>query len=127
MNSLILVAAILCILLGVVHSVLGEYLIFKNKRLPGRIVPTKTQQGVRESHLRIIWATWHLVSVFGWGIGAFLLKFALDLNESHINETFLIPVVITVMIISSILVAVATKGKHPGWVVLLLIAILLFI
>ena len=127
MNTLILLAAIFCIILGIVHSFLGEYLIFNNKRLLGRIVPTKTQQGFRESHLRIIWATWHLASVFGWGIGAFLLKFAIGWHEPHMYQTFLIPVVITVMVISSFLVAVATRGKHPGWVVLLLIAILLLV
>lgn len=125
MNTYILIAGVLCVVLGLIHSILGEVLIFNPKRHNGKIVPTKRTSELREKHLRIIWATWHLASVFGWCIGAILVKTSLTQNE-------LSPKVIDIIIQSSmygmfagsLLVLVGTKGRHPGWIVLLLIGIL---
>ncbi len=128
MNIYFLIAGILCVLLGVVHSILGEYLIFHPKREKGKLVPTKTNPGLRERHLRIIWATWHLASFFGWCIGAFLVKIAMaptTLDTAFTN--FMISAAAITMFASSGLVLLGTKGKHPGWIVLLVIAILLII
>lgn len=126
MNTYFLIAAILCFLLGLVHSVLGEYLIFKEKRIKGRFVPSKTCVELKERHLRILWATWHLTSLFGWCIGAFLTKVSLQkpsLNSDLID--FIITSTSYTMLAAALLVLIATKGKHPGWVILLLIAALL--
>ncbi len=128
MNIYFLIAGILCFTLGIIHSILGEYLIFKGKRRTGNIVPTKGNKELRERHLRIIWSTWHLSSFFGWCIGAFLIKTSLNQNTidaEFIN--FIISSTVTAMFASSLLVLIGTKGKHPGWVVLMLIGILLLI
>lgn len=128
MNFYFLIAGILCVLLGLVHSILGEYLIFKDKRVKGNLVPTKVNADLKERHLRIIWATWHLVSLFGWCIGAFLVKASLDV--SSLNDqigNFIINTTIFTMFASSFLVLIGTKGKHPGWIVLALIGLLLII
>ena len=124
MNIYLFIAGILCILLGVVHSTLGEYLIFKNKRELGKLVPSKSSE-LKERHLRILWATWHLASLFGWCIGGIVIQIAL---AQHIESytIFLEPITYT-MFLTSILVFVGTKGKHPGWLVLLTIGILIFI
>jgi len=126
MNIYFLIAGILCFVLGLVHSILGEVLIFKDKRKTGNLVPTKVNVDLKERHLRIIWATWHLSSCFGWCIGAFLIKISRNqtiLESELIN--FMINSTIITMIVSSLLVLVGTKGKHPGWIVLVLISILL--
>lgn len=126
MNIYFLIAGILCFLLGLVHSILGEILIFNSKRNQGEIVPTKSSTELPEKHLRIIWATWHLASIFGWCIGAILVKISLSSNGLNQNVVDLI-VQSTVysMLACFLLVLIGTKGKHPGWVVLLLISILL--
>lgn len=126
MNVYLFIAGILCFLLGIVHSILGEYLIFKAKRNKGSLVPSKSSAELKERHLRIIWATWHLASIFGWCIGAVLMKISLNHNEHDFDGSDLILQSITyTMFLGSLLVLIGTKGKHPGWIVLLLIGILL--
>ena len=126
MNLYFLIAGILCIILGLIHSFLGEILIFKSKRQKGNIVPSKTSSDFKVRYLRIIWATWHLATVFGWCIGTIIVKISLvqnDLNSSF--SKMIIQPIIFAMFIGFLLVLVGTKGKHPGWIVLLLIGILL--
>ncbi|WP_106794959.1 hypothetical protein [Aquimarina sp. Aq78] len=128
MNVYVCIAGILCFLLGIVHSILGEYLIFNSKRNKGSLVPSKKTVELKERHLRILWATWHLASAFGWGIGAILIKISVE--QSELDSTsigFIIQSIMYTMFLSSLLVLIGTKGKHPGWVVLLIIGILLVI
>lgn len=128
MNTYFLIAGSLCFILGLVHSVLGEILIFNSKRNKGSLVPSKNSTELQAKHLRIIWATWHLASIFGWCIGAMLLNIALipkELNPSFVALT--IQTTSYAMFASSLLVLLGTKGKHPGWIVLMLIGILLII
>ena len=115
MNYYLLIAGILCFILGLIHSFLGEFLIFKNKRKKA-LVPNQGSQDLKERHLRILWATWHLASVFGWCIGAILIK--ISYNSRDINSSFTAFVIqssMSAMLISSFLVLVGTKGRHPGW------------
>ncbi len=128
MNTYLCIAGILCFLLGIIHSILGEYLIFNSKRNRGSLVPSKKSEALKERHLRILWATWHLASVFGWCIGAILIKISIEYNElKSTSIDFIIQSIIYTMFLASLLVLVGTKGKHPGWVVLLLIGILVVI
>lgn len=128
MNIYLLVAGILFIFLGIAHSVIGEYLIFNDKRNKGSLVPSKKSAELKERHLRIIWATWHLSSFLGWCIGAILIKISLEQNELNSNITdFIVQSIKYATFVSSLLVLFATKGKHPGWVGFLLIGILLLI
>ncbi|EZH73831.1 hypothetical protein ATO12_18030 [Aquimarina atlantica] len=128
MNTYLCIAGILCFLLGIVHSILGEYLIFNSKRNKGNLVPSKKSEALKGRHLRILWATWHLASVFGWCIGAILIKISIEYNElKSTSIDFIIQSIIYTMFLTSLLVLVGTKGKHPGWIVLLLIGILVVI
>jgi len=128
MNIYFLSAGILCFLLGIVHSFLGEYLIFNEKRDKGKLVPSKESSELKERHLRILWATWHLASILGWCIGAVLIKVALTKNQQNIEFVdFILQSIVYTMGISSLLVLIGTKGKHPGWIVLLIIGILTII
>lgn len=125
MNPYFFLAAILCFLLGIVHSFLGEYLIFNKKRNKGSIVPSKSSADLNERHLRILWATWHLSSIFGWCLGAILIKISLEQNLEHYD--FILQSITYGMFLTSLLVVIGTKGKHQGWIVLVLIGILLIL
>lgn len=128
MNTYILIAGILCIVLGLIHSLLGEYLIFKHKRNKSELVPTKGGKDLREKHLRIIWATWHLASIFGLCIGLLLIRLSNDSNQMDALLLSSIFQIVTVsMFIASFLVLYSTKAKHPGWIVLLFIGVLLLL
>ncbi|WP_422362228.1 hypothetical protein [Reichenbachiella sp.] len=128
MNLYFLTAGILCFILGLIHSFLGEFLIFKNKRKKGWLVPSLSSPDLKERHLRILWATWHLASVFGWCIGAILIQISGDPSDTNSSlATFIFESSMYAMFLSSGLVLVGTKGRHPGWIVLAVIGYLLMI
>ncbi|MDO7836276.1 hypothetical protein Q4610_14600 [Sphingobium sp. HBC34] len=120
MNTVLLLAAVLTFLLAAVHSILGERLIFRhlvseNRWTEGAIGLLSAR---RWAALR---SSWHLVSILGGGLGLVLLVLAtvLPINESKVvGATFLI---------SALYWIVGTRGKHPGWIVMLIIAVLAFL
>lgn len=120
---MLFIAGCLLFLLGLIHSILGEVLIFKRMRDRG-IIPTNGGSLLKERHVRILWATWHLVTVFGWGIGALLCGYSNLFTAENIPSPFFIHTIVIIMFIGSALVLIGTKGKHPGWIVLLVIATL---
>lgn len=125
MNLYLSIAAILCFILGLVHSFLGEYLIFRNLKIKKGVELLAGSFELKKRHLRILRATWHLATVFGCCMGAILLK--ITSAERPLNSeltVFILESIGITMIISSLLVLIGTKGKHPGWVVLLAIGIL---
>lgn len=114
-------AAGLAALVGVAHSVLGEILIF-NRMRRGRFVPTDGGQRLHERHVRILWASWHVVTVFGWALAAILLR--LSQSPARPFGPFLIGTVASAMLAGAVLVLIATNGRHPGWLGLLGVAVL---
>ncbi|WP_136482854.1 hypothetical protein [Cognatitamlana onchidii] len=125
MNQYLWTAGILCLLLGLTHSILGEVLIFKNKKEGKNIIPTIVIPKLKERHLRILWATWHLTSFFGWCMGVILIKIATIQTQVHTELVqFILTSIALTMLCSSLLVFIATKGKHLGWAILLIIGIL---
>jgi len=127
MNTYLFAAGILCIALGLIHSILGEIRIFHRQRKQGNIAPTIPKEDWKAAKIGILWATWHMASLFGWCIGALLLKIAY-LNEADFTQiNWMVPYVIYTMIGAALMVIVGTKARHPGWIVLLAIAVLLYI
>jgi hypothetical protein len=120
MNIYFLAAALLLTLIGLVHSVLGEWLIFRRLRKEG-FIPTNGGDLLREPHIRILWATWHLVSVLGWGIATVLLWLA-QAAQAPLAQSLIPQALSAALAASSALVLVGTKGKHPGWIGLLVAA-----
>ncbi len=116
-------AAILCVLVATVHSLLGELLIFRKLRTRG-VVPTAAAAPLRSGNVRILWATWHLASVFGLGFAAIL--FAIAFGRVALDPIIL-HAVIWAFAGGSALVLLATRGRHPGWVGLLAVAILVYL
>ncbi|CAD5247652.1 conserved membrane hypothetical protein [Bosea sp. 62] len=119
MQSYVLAAGVLMILIGIAHSVIGEILIFRQLRA-GAIVPLLAPAPLRERHLRILWANWHLCSVLGWGLAALLIQFAMapDLSAHALQ----IRIIAIATLAGSVLVLYATRGRHPGWLGLLVAA-----
>ena len=122
MNNYMFAAGALAILVGLVHSVLGEILIFNRMRNKG-VIPTVGAPLLRERHVRILWASWHVVTVFGCAIGAILLRLAFPFSE-NVLKIFVENTIAISMLVSSLLVLVGTKGMHPGWLALLGVAVL---
>lgn len=120
MQTLYLIAGVLAAVTGIVHSVLGEHLIFRHLR-SGSLVPTNGAPPLRERHVRILWATWHLGSVFGWAFAGVLLALAAGASSL---VSLLVPAVVFAYLGGAVLVFVGTKGRHPGWAALLAVALL---
>lgn len=117
-NPWFLSSGILMIIVGLVHSVLGEHLIFSRLRAGG-LIPTDGGSHLRERHVRILWATWHLASVLGWAEAYILLYAANTAVPAPVIQAL-----VAAAAAGGILVLVGTRGKHPGWIALLVVALL---
>jgi hypothetical protein len=122
MNLYFLFAGVLMLLVGLVHSVLGEHWVFKRMRAGG-VVPTHGGTVLRELHVRILWASWHLVTVIGWCVAALLVWLALQPSAAG-RYHFVSGAIAVAILVSAFLVFFATKGKHLGWAGLLGVAVL---
>ena len=122
MQSLYFAAGSVALITGIVHSVLGEMLIFKHLR-NGGFIPSIGAPPLREKNIRILWATWHLASAFGWAFAGILFWLAFKPQDSA-----LIRVVLSAIVLANLggsgLVLIGTKGRHPGWIALLTVAVL---
>lgn len=119
MQTYLVVAAGLAFLTGIAHSVLGEILIFRHLR-NGTLVPELDAPPLRSRNIRIIWATWHLATVFGWAFAGMLLQLALSPQASPL--TLLVGATVAAYAGGSLLVLVGTRGRHPGWIALAAVA-----
>ncbi|WP_334189465.1 hypothetical protein [Noviherbaspirillum sp.] len=97
-------------------------MIFRLMRLQG-IIPTNGGNVLREPHVRILWASWHVVTALGWCVAITLLWLALP-STAQISQSTLSKAIACALLVSSLLVLVGTKGKHPGWMGLLAAAAL---
>ncbi|MEM9936288.1 MAG: hypothetical protein AAF824_21870 [Bacteroidota bacterium] len=78
--------------------------------------------------MRIIWASWHMATAFAWALSAIILFVAFNIQELPGEWVTILTLCPTIsMLIGSALVQLGTKGKHPGWIVLLLIGLLLLL
>jgi hypothetical protein len=114
MQNYLFAAAALSVLIGIVHSVLGEILIFRKLR-QGFLVPDRAAPPLGERHVRILWATWHIVSIFGFAFAAILVRVGTVTAEESLQNIVLTSTGLA-FFGASILVLVGTKGRHPGWI-----------
>lgn len=114
MNTYYLAAAAISVLLGLAHSILGERLIFRRLRADelhaDRLLPRLYLEAIR--------STWHLVTVFGWGLAAILVWMAYP----GADITTLGVTLSAFLLVCSVFWLFGTRGKHPAWIVFLLIA-----
>jgi len=108
MNRYYLLAAALSVLLGLAHSLLGEWLIFR-----GRAHETGRKA-------RAVRSTWHLATLFGWGLAGLFVWMAFPGREvtglGYLISGFLCLVAVFWLI--------GTRGRHPAWIVFLGVALL---
>jgi hypothetical protein len=116
------VAAALSFATGLAHSVLGEVLIFQRLRR-GTVVPTHGGHALGGRHVRILWASWHVLTLLGWCMALMLVELAAwPANDMTGAITRLISVG---MLTGGLTVLIATRGRHPGWVSMTLVALLI--
>jgi branched-subunit amino acid ABC-type transport system permease component len=125
MNWYFLAAAALAFLVGLVHSVLGERMIFRRLR-QGSVIPSQGGKLLGEGHVRILWASWHVLTAFGWGIASVLAWLALQPSNAA-SQLFITQAVVVSMLAGALLVFVGTKARHPGWAGLLGVAVLVWL
>ena len=123
MNAWLVGAAALVFLIGVVHSWLGELRIFQQLRRGG-IVPTGGDPVLRAFQTRILWASWHLVTVMAWSFAALLLWLARPAAQAASGG------VVEACIAAALaggagLVLWSNRGRHPAWIALLAAAALI--
>lgn len=121
-NSAAIVAAVLLIGIASIHSLIGERLIFRKVRKSLAIGQTDFVP-LTESNLRIIWASWHIVSVIGVAVALFVISLVRAQAGAEIAYFYFA----ISMFLSSALVFGSTRGKHAGWVGLLAVGLLLMI
>jgi hypothetical protein len=123
MQTCYLIAAVLALVTGVIHSLLGERLIFRHLRLGG-LVPALAAPPLQARHIRILWATWHLATIFGWAFAGVLLHWALGEDKP---DTIVANAVAFAYLGGAVLVLIGTRGRHPGWLALALVAALVWV
>ena len=119
-NLWFLSAGLLMVIVGLVHSVFGERLIFSRLRAGG-LIPSDGGSHLRERHVRILWATWHFASVLGWAHACILFYAA-----HAALPALVIQALVAAAAAGGMLVLVGTRGKHPGWIALLVVALLVW-
>jgi hypothetical protein len=116
MHTLLLIAACLAVLLAAAHSLLGERLVFA--RLAQRQAPGSADR-MPDRHYAALRTTWHLTSLLGLGFAGLLFQLAGDD----------VPDPRWLLLITLLFIAAAgywiwgTRGRHPGWIVMVMIAI----
>lgn len=120
-ESLLMLAAALAVFTGIVHSLLGELLIFR-RLARGSLVPKLPAPPLSGRHVRILWATWHLASVFGWAFAALLWRMA-GAPGSCLSAGDVLSAIALANLIGAALVLVGTRARHPGWIALSAIAV----
>lgn len=123
MNGWLAASGLVTIIVGLVHSIFGERLIFQRLRTGNGWIPTQCGPKLREPHVRILWVSWHLVTLIGWALSAVLLLLSLPAAAAWPTQPILIAI-IAGLLAGSALVFIGTKGKHPGWIGLLVAAVL---
>ena len=123
MNNYFLAAAVVAAIVGIVHLVVGEAMIFRKLR-QGRLIPDQPAPPLQERNIRILWATWHLASAFGFGFAAILLTLSTARSDA---DPVMVGAIALAFVSSAMLVLVATKGRHPGWIGLLCVGVLTYL
>lgn len=121
MNTYLSLAAGLIAVAGVLHSILGERLIF-SKLARGGLPETLASPEFAFRTLRLFW---HLVSVAWWGFTALLIALA-STPVSDSSRVLLWAMAIT-FLASTVVSLAISRGKHFSWGLLLSIAAVIWL
>jgi len=111
MKTLLCLAALLAIVLGIAHSVLGEKYIlvrlFRRDNLPRLF-------GGPEFTVRTLRFAWHITTVAWFGFAALLLQAA----DGGLTTSGVLRIIGATFIVSGLLPLFITRGRHLSWLVL---------
>lgn len=111
MTTLLYVAALLAVVLGAAHSLLGEKYIlirlFRRDDLPRLF-------GSSRFTTRTLRFAWHLTTLAWWGFAALLVQ----LGHGGLSPSSTATTIGWVFIASGLLPLVITRGQHGSWLVL---------
>jgi hypothetical protein len=120
LNNAFLLAAFLSLVVGVIHSWLGE------RMLIGPLLAPQNRQGPLKSTFmcNVLRYAWHITSVAWAGLGLSLAALTLSpLDQSGMRVAAVVGIT---FLISGVLVLVAGRGRHLSWLMFLAIAVLAF-
>lgn len=119
MQTSLLIAAALTILIGLAHSYLGErYMLirlFRRTDLPSLF-------GSDWFTKRTLRFAWHITSIAWWGFAAILIALAKE-DLQNPRQITLQAIAVTFGV-SALLTVTASRGRHFAWIVFLAIAVL---
>jgi hypothetical protein len=118
--GLLLAAAVVLLVLGVVHSALGEALFFRHI---GRVQGFPVILGTTDFPKRTLRVTWHIPSILASALALILCRFSY-LTKLGEGEWFVIKTISVSLLLCAVVTFIGTRGKHPGWVGFLAPAVL---
>lgn len=121
MNVYFLAAATAAFLLGLAHTVLGEMLIFRHLGTSGAGADGSKPLGRR--HLAALRSTWHLATLFGWGLAALFFWMA----RPDRSLAGLAVAIAAFLVLCALFWLVGTRGRHPAWIIFLVTATLSYL
>lgn len=110
-------AAVLTIVIGLVHSWLGE------RRLIGPLLSPERRQGMLVASAfarRVLRFAWHLTSIAWCGIGAILA--ALAVSPLDRQGRYALVAIGTTFLVTGMVTLVVSRGRHLAWPFFLAIA-----
>ncbi len=112
MDGRLVAAAVLIVLLGLAHSILGERLVVRHmQRLPQPVL-----LGSDIFTKRTLRFVWHVMSIMAWGLAAVLLLEPTATVRWILVATFAA---------TSLLTVVVSRGRHVSWAIEAVIAVLI--
>ena len=116
-NSILFLAAILTIAIGIVHSWLGE------RRLIGPLLSPEGGQGILANSTfarQVLRFAWHLTTLAWWGIAAMLAVLAWSPLDGQGRA--LLPIIAATFLLTGGTILIVSRGRHLAWPVFVAIA-----
>ncbi len=123
MNAWLTGAAATLFVVALVHSLLGEAMVFRRVR-GAAWLQADTGRRLGRGHMGILWATWHGLSAIGCGVAAVFGWLACLSADARLPLAFIDDALACALAATAVLVFVGTRGRHPGWAGLLAAAVL---
>ena len=113
----LVVAAVLTVLVGVVHSWLGEH------RLIGPLLSPEGRRGILASSAfarGVLRFAWHLTSVAWWGFAAIMIVLAQAPPDGPARMVLVMTALM--FLVTGLTTLITSRGRHLAWPVFLAIA-----
>ena len=118
MNIYLLVSGMLCVLIGITHSYLGETRILRPMYSQYTLPVLRGSDRATKNVMRF---AWHLTSIAWWGLGAVLFVIA---SPAPNPVPCILRVIAITFAIHAIVTAGASRFRHYAWIVFGAIAVL---